>query len=110
MFDADDIGTAIGPDDSALWSLAQALQTGVASNRVGFKSPAVDQALKDLRSAKDDNAKKAAYKIIAEEFNAQVPWINYSAVETLKAFSPKVHGVTGSHRQYVYFDKTWMEK
>jgi len=109
-FDLARWGTAIGPDDSALWSLAQALQTGVASNRVGFKSPAVDQALKDLRSAKDDNAKKAAYKIIAEEFNAQVPWINYSAVETLKAFSPKVHGVTGSHRQYVYFDKTWMEK
>ena len=109
-FDLARWGTAIGPDDSALWSLAQALQTGVASNRVGFKSAAVDQALKDLRAAKDDNAKKAAYKIIAEEFNAQVPWINYSAVETLKAFSPKVHGVTGSHRQYVYFDKAWMEK
>jgi peptide/nickel transport system substrate-binding protein len=109
-FDLARWGTAIGPDDSALWSLAQALQTGVASNRVGFKSAAVDQALKDLRSAKDDNAKKAAYKIIAEEFNAQVPWINFSAVETLKAFSPKVHGVTGSHRQYVYFDKAWMEK
>ncbi|MEO5838022.1 MAG: ABC transporter substrate-binding protein [Acidimicrobiales bacterium] len=109
-FDLARWGTAIGPDDSALWSLAQALQTGVASNRVGFKSAAVDQALKDLRSAKDDNAKKAAYKIIAEEFNAQVPWINYSAVETLKAFSPKVQGVTGSHRQYLYFDKTWMQK
>jgi peptide/nickel transport system substrate-binding protein len=109
-FDLARWGTAIGPDDSALWSLAQALQTGVASNRVGFKSAAVDKALKDLRSAKDDAAKKAAYKIIAEEFNAQVPWINYSAVETLKAFSPKVHGVTGSHRQYVYFDKAWMEK
>jgi hypothetical protein len=90
--------------------LAQALQTGVASNRVGFKSDAVDKALKDLRAAKTDDEKKAAYKVIATEFNAQVPWINYSAVETLKAFSPKVHGVTGSHRQFVYFDKTWMEK
>ncbi|MEO8696006.1 MAG: ABC transporter substrate-binding protein, partial [Acidimicrobiales bacterium] len=46
-FDLARWGTAIGPDDSALWSLAQALQTGVASNRVGFKSAAVDQALKD---------------------------------------------------------------
>ena len=94
-FDLARWGTSIGPDDSALWSLAQALQTGIASNRVGFKSAAVDQALKDLRAAKDDNEKKAAYKIIAEEFNAQVPWINYSAVETLKAFSPKVHGRHG---------------
>jgi peptide/nickel transport system substrate-binding protein len=109
-FDLARWGTAIGPDDSALWSLAQALGSTAASNRVGFKSTAVDQALKDLRAAKDDNAKKAAYKVIAEEFNAQVPWINYSAVETLKAFSPKVQGVTGSHRQYLYFDKAWMQK
>ncbi|HUP72174.1 MAG TPA: ABC transporter substrate-binding protein [Acidimicrobiales bacterium] len=108
-FDLARWGTAIGPDDSALWSLAQALGSTAASNRVGFKSTAVDQALKDLRAAKDDNAKRAAYKIIAEEFNAQVPWINYSAVETLKAFSPKVQGVTGSHRQYLYFDKAWMQ-
>jgi peptide/nickel transport system substrate-binding protein len=109
-FDLARWGTAIGPDDSALWSLAQALQTGVASNRVGFKSDRVDKALKDLRSAKNDDEKKAGYKIIAEEFNAQIPWINFSAVETLKAFSPKVQGVTGSHRQYLYFDKAWMQK
>jgi peptide/nickel transport system substrate-binding protein len=109
-FDTARWGTSIGPDDSALWSLAQALSSTAASNRVGFKSPKVDQALKDLRAAKNDAEKKAQYKIIAEEFNAQLPWINYSAVETLKAFSPKVHGVTDSHRNYLYFEKAWMEK
>jgi peptide/nickel transport system substrate-binding protein len=109
-FDTARWGTSIGPDDSALWSLAQALHSTAASNRVGFKSPKVDQALKDLRSAKTDADKKAQYKIIAEEFHAQVPWLNYSAVETLKAFSPKVHGVADSHRNYLYFDKAWMEK
>jgi peptide/nickel transport system substrate-binding protein len=103
-------GTSIGPDDSALWSLAQALNSTAASNNTGFKSAKADQALKDLRAAKTDDEKKAAYKIIAEEFNAQMPWLNYSAVETLKAFSPKVHGVTPSHRNYIYFDKAWMEK
>ena len=84
--------------------------TNAASNRVGFKSDKVDQALKDLRAAKTDDQKKAAYKVIADEFNAQLPWLNYSAVETLKAFSAKVHGVAPSHRNYIYFDKAWMEK
>ena len=103
-------GTSIGPDDSALWSLAQALNSTAASNNTGFKSAKADQALKDLRAAKTDDEKKAAYKIIAEEFNAQMPWLNYAAVETLKAFTAKVHGVAPSHRNYIYFDKTWMEK
>ena len=109
-FDTARWGTSIGPDDSALWSLAQALGSTAASNRVGFKSAKVDQALKDLRVAKSDADKKAQYKIIAEEFNAQLPWLNYSAIETLKAFSPKVHGMADSHRNYLYFDKAWMEK
>jgi len=103
-------GTSIGPDDSALWSLAQALNSTAASNNTGFKSAKADQALKDLRAAKTDDEKKAAYKTIAEEFNAQLPWLNYSAVETLKAFTAKVHGVAPSHRNYIYFDKAWMEK
>jgi peptide/nickel transport system substrate-binding protein len=109
-FDLARWGTATGPDDSALWSMAQNLASTSTSNWTGFKSTAVDQALKDLRVAKTDADKKAAYKIIAEEFNKQLPWITYSAIETLKAFSPKVHGVTGSHRQFIYFDKAWMEK
>ena len=66
--------------------------------------------MKDLRAAKTDDEKKAAYKVVAEEYNAQLPWINFTAVETLKAFSPKVHGVVASHRNNVYFDKAWMEK
>ena len=103
-------GTSIGPDDSALWSLAQSLNSTAPSNNTGFKSAKADQALKDLRAAKTDDDKKAAYKTIAEEFNAQLPWLNYSAVETLKAFGPKVHGVAPSHRNYIYFDKAWMEK
>ncbi|MEO8693566.1 MAG: ABC transporter substrate-binding protein [Acidimicrobiales bacterium] len=103
-------GTSIGPDDSALWSLAQALNSTAPSNNTGFKSAKADQALKDLRAAKTDDEKKAAYKTIAEEFNAQMPWLNYSAVETLKAFTAKVHGVAPSHRNYIYFDKAWMEK
>jgi hypothetical protein len=39
-----------------------------------------------------------------------VPWINFSAVETLMAFSTKVHGVITSHLNYFYFDKAWLQQ
>ena len=42
--------------------------------------------------------------------NAQLPWLNFVAIETIKAFSPKVKGVTASHRNYVFFDKAFIEK
>ena len=48
--------------------------------------------------------------VIAEEYNAQLPWLTYVAVETFKVFSPKVHGVLPSHRNFLYFDKAWLEK
>ncbi|MEO8691971.1 MAG: ABC transporter substrate-binding protein [Acidimicrobiales bacterium] len=109
-FDLSRWGTSIGPDDSAIWAIAQNMASTSTSNRPGFKSAKVDQAVKDLRLAKTDDEKKAAYKVVAEEYNAQLPWINFTAVETLKAFSPKVHGVVPSHRNFVFFDKAWMEK
>jgi peptide/nickel transport system substrate-binding protein len=109
-FDLARWGTSIGPDDSAIWAIAQNLTSTSTSNRPGFKSTKVDQAVKDLRAAKTDDAKKAAYKIVAEEYNAQLPWINFTAVETLKAFSSKVQGVVPSHRNNVYFDKAWLQK
>ena len=94
-FDLARWGTSIGPTTARSGSLAQNAPDVGDRQQPSSASRAlqVDQAVKDLRAAKDDDAKKAAYKIIAEEFNAQVPWINFSAVETLKAFSPKVHGV-----------------
>jgi ABC-type transport system substrate-binding protein len=109
-FDLTTWGTATGPDDSAMWSMAQNLLSTSPSNRAGFKSEKADKALKDLRVAKNDADKTAAYKIIAEEAMAQVPWITRIASETFRAFSPKVHGVTGGAKAYTYFDKAWMEK
>jgi peptide/nickel transport system substrate-binding protein len=109
-FDLSRWGTSIGPDDSAIWAVAQNLTSNSTSNRPGFKSDKVDQAVKDLRSAKTDDEKKAAYKVVAEEYNAQLPWINFTAVETIKAFNPKVKGVVASLRNNVYFDKAWIQE
>jgi peptide/nickel transport system substrate-binding protein len=108
-FDAANFGTAIGPDDSAIWSLAQNLSSTSPSNRVGFKSDKVDQALKDLRVAKTDDQRKAAFRIIAEEVNALLPWITRLAQETFRVISPKVHGSVGGLKSLMYFDKAWID-
>jgi peptide/nickel transport system substrate-binding protein len=99
----------LGPDDTALWALSQNLLSTSPSNRMGFKSDAVDRALADLRIATNDDQRRAAFRTIAEEVNRQVPWVFRVAVETNRTFSPKVHGVVASHRGYVYFDNAWME-
>jgi ABC-type oligopeptide transport system substrate-binding subunit len=90
--------------------MAQNFSSTSTSNRAGFKSPRADAALKALRTAKTDDEKKAQYKVLAEEYNAQLPWINRVAIETLRGFSPKVHGVTAGNRNHTFFDKAWMEK
>lgn len=103
-------GVSVSPDDYGIFALAQNLRSDAPSNRVGFKSPAVDQALKDVRSAKTDEARRAAYKIIAEEIVKGVPFVVFGAAEEYNTFSPKLQGVVGGNRSYVYFDKAWFEK
>jgi ABC-type oligopeptide transport system substrate-binding subunit len=109
-FDITGWGLAISSDDGAMAALAQNLASTSPSNRTGFKNAKVDQAQKDLRAAATDDQKKAAFKIIAEEVNAQLPWITRLAQETFRVISPKVHGAVGGLKSLMYFDKAWMEK
>jgi peptide/nickel transport system substrate-binding protein len=103
-------GMALSGDDGAVFALAQNLKSDSATNRVGFKSPAVDQALAAIRVAKSDADKTAAFKIIAEEVNKQVPFVTLAATEEYNAVSPKLHGAVGGGRSYIFFDKAWLER
>jgi peptide/nickel transport system substrate-binding protein len=107
-FDAINAGMSLGPDDSAVWTLTANLASTSPANRSGFHSAKVDQALKDLVAARTDADRVAAYRVIAEEVNAQVPFIPRAAFEQFNAFSGKVHGFVGGYRGYVFFDKVWM--
>ena len=80
-FDVTGWGLAIPPDDGAVWALAQNFASTSTSNRIGFKSDVVDQALKDIRQAKTDDEKKAAYKKIAEVMTAEVPSLPFAKIE-----------------------------
>lgn len=103
-------GMALSGDDGAVFALAQNLRSDSPTNRVGFKSAIVDQALKDIRVAKSDAEKTAAFKKIAEEVNLQVPFVTLGATEEYNTFSPKLQGAVGGGRSYIFFDKAWLEK
>jgi peptide/nickel transport system substrate-binding protein len=103
-------GTSAGPDDSALWALAQNFLSTSASNRVGFKSTIVDQALKDIRVAKTNDEKRAAYGKVAQEIAAQLPIYVFTATEEYRIYNSKVHGLAPGNKSYVFFDKAWVER
>ncbi|HUP74948.1 MAG TPA: ABC transporter substrate-binding protein [Acidimicrobiales bacterium] len=103
-------GTTITNDDGAAAALAQNLASTSTSNRVGYSNPAVDQALKDLRKAKDDTEKKAAYKIILENVYRDVPIYAWAKIEARIIWSDKVNGITPNHSGVFFLHDAWMEQ
>ena len=107
-FDISGWGLAISSDDGAMPALAQNLASTSASNRVGYKSPTVDQALKDLRAASNDDDKKAAFKTIAEEVAKDLPLLPFAAIEELIVWQDDVHGLVFNHSTSVHLDNAWI--
>ena len=103
-------GTNITNDDGAVAALGQNLASTSTSNRVGYSNPKVDQALKDARAAKDDAAKKAAFKVIAEELNKDVPMYAWSKIEARVIRTPKVNGIIQNHSGVFFMHDAWLAK
>jgi peptide/nickel transport system substrate-binding protein len=109
-FDVTGWGLAIPPDDGAVWALAQNFNSTSTSNRIGFKSSVVDQALKEIRQAKSDAESKAAYKKIAEVMAAEVPALPWAKIEEFIAWPSNIKGMRQTNRSGVVFDKAWIDK
>jgi peptide/nickel transport system substrate-binding protein len=107
-FDIAGWGVAIANDDGAMAALAQNLSSTSPSNRVGYKNPKVDQALKDLRAAATDDEKKEQFGIIATEVARDVPGYVWSKVEEFIIWQPDVHGIVFNHSTSMFFDKAWI--
>ncbi|HEX7097566.1 MAG TPA: ABC transporter substrate-binding protein [Acidimicrobiales bacterium] len=107
-FDVAGFGMAISSDDGAMAAVAQNLSSTSPSNRVGFKNEKVDQAIKDLRAARSDDEKIAAFKVIAEEVAREVPVLPWAAIEEFIAWQDNVHGLMFNHSTSMYFDKAWI--
>ncbi|HEV8296651.1 MAG TPA: ABC transporter substrate-binding protein [Acidimicrobiales bacterium] len=109
-FDLAGWGIALSPDDGAMAGLAQNFSSTSPTNRVGYKNAVVDQALKDIRAAKTDDDKKAAYKKIAEAIHTDLPIVVWSKIEEFNTWSAKVHGIVPMGRAIVLFHQAWIEK
>jgi peptide/nickel transport system substrate-binding protein len=107
-FDVVGFGIAVSNDDGAMAALAQNFSSTSPSNRVGYKNPKVDQALKDLRAAATDDEKTEQFGIIATELSRDVPALVWSAVEELVVWHDDVHGLAFNHSTSVHLDKAWI--
>jgi len=107
-FDVNGWGLAISPDDGAMAALAQNFGSKSTSNRVGFASPAVDQALSDLRAAETDEEKTEAFRTIVQAIQEEVPVLPWAAVEERIVWQDDVHGIIFNHSTSFHLDKAWI--
>jgi hypothetical protein len=66
--------------------------------------------LKDIRQAKNDDDKKAAFKKIAEVMAAEVPTLPWAKIEEFIAWQSNIKGMRQTNRSGVLFDKAWIDK
>jgi peptide/nickel transport system substrate-binding protein len=97
------------PDDAASAQIDQFLRSNSASNRTGYKNPAADAALTELKGAGTDAARTAAYKKIADLWNADMPGVPIFQPPQGVYWSTKVHGIKGTGLSAAAFDKAWIE-
>jgi peptide/nickel transport system substrate-binding protein len=103
-------GLTASPDDGAQIQLDSFLRSTSASNRVGYKNPAMDSALDDLKRAANDAQKTAAFKRIVELWNQDVPAALIAALPEREVWSNKIHDVRGTSVGAVILDKAWLEQ
>lgn len=109
-FDLTCAGFPHSSDGNAFASMNQQFSPGGASNRTGWNNAAVGAALKAYKVAKTDDEKRAAAKIISEEYVKDVPFFVEGAIEEYIISNAKVKGLVFTSGTEVYFDKAYLEK
>jgi len=97
-------------DDLGFWQLYGNLQSTISSNRMGYKSAAMDAGLATVRAAKTDAEKTAGYKAMAEAYVADQPLLVVGGLEERATWNPNVQGVTPTVQTIVHLDKAWIKK
>ena len=95
--------------DPAPWSTLNGLATDSPRQRTGFSSPAMDEALADLRAAADIDETKAALAEVQEVWNEEFPLIvwNHSIWGVLVA--DRVHGMEYGPDATPYYHHAWVD-
>jgi peptide/nickel transport system substrate-binding protein len=103
-------GLSIPADDWAFTQLESFLRSTSGSNRTGYKSPAMDAALAELKKAATTETKTAAYKKIADLFVADVPSVIIGAVEERLVYRKDLKGVAPASFTTIELSKAWIDK
>jgi peptide/nickel transport system substrate-binding protein len=75
----------------------------------GFSSAAMDEGIADLRVAVSDDEVTAAYKKIAEAWNADVPAVALNELKIAEITSAKLHGIKATSNSAILLDGAWVE-
>lgn len=79
-----------------------------AANAMNYVNPDVDALVQQVRSAKDDAARKAALDKIQDIFRQDMPTPVYEALIEFIAWNKNVHGIKPTVASSVMFDKAWI--
>lgn len=101
-------GLSVPGDDGGIFQLDYFFSSTSASNRTGYKNPAMDAALKELKAAANDDARRAAMEKIAELYAEDVPVLSLQAVREYIAWDDSVHGIVPNQGTQVFLDKAWI--
>jgi peptide/nickel transport system substrate-binding protein len=100
-------GLAVPPDDWGYVQVDSLLRSTSAGNRTGYKNPAMDAALDEIKRASTDAAKAASYKKVAEFMVSDAVIVVLAHVEERLTWSAKVHGVITTSFTSGVFSKTF---
>lgn len=98
------------PDAAPYIRLYSALSSTSTMNSSGYSSPAMDALLAKIQQAPDDDAKKAAYAELQQQFTEHAPMVPMASGANFVAWSPKVYGVTPTMDSIMLLDQAWLKK
>lgn len=79
-----------------------------AANAMNYANPEIDALVQQVRSAKDDAARKAALDKIQDIWRQDMPTAVYEALIEYIAWNKNVHGIKSTVASSVMFDKAWI--
>jgi peptide/nickel transport system substrate-binding protein len=101
-------GIPLPPDDWAVTQADSFLRSTSGSNRGGYKNPAMDTALDELKRAATDAAKVTAWGKIAKIYGDDAVAIFLFHAEEIIATAARVQGARPSAFTTINWDKVWV--
>jgi peptide/nickel transport system substrate-binding protein len=103
-------GQVTTSDEAGLVGIDGFLRGKSANNYSGYQSAAMDAALNELKVAKTDTDKKAAFKKVADLWVSDAISVPLAAPVERMTWAKNVNGVRGTILSAVVLDKVWLAR